>query len=70
MQDKIYKNNPADLKIVESLSDYVSSDEIINEAEDTLTILETYVNGLELECDKKKLNILFSDLYNEALAVE
>ena len=68
--DKIYKNNPADLKIVESLSDYVSSDEIINEAEDTLTILETNVNGVELECDKKKLNILFSDLYNEALAVE
>ena len=67
--DKLYKANPADLKIIQDVSEY-SSDDVIDETEDTLTVLENYVNDLELDCDKKKLNSIFSELYSEALSVE
>jgi DNA repair exonuclease SbcCD nuclease subunit len=68
--DNVYKSNPADLKIIEDMADYTLIDDSIDETEDTLTVLENYVNDLELDCDKKILNSLFSDLYGEALSVE
>ena len=68
--DIVYKSNPADLKIIEDMADYTLIDDSIDETEDTLTVLENYVNDLELDCDKKILNSLFSDLYGEALSVE
>ena len=68
--DNVYKSNPADLKIVEDVADYSIADDVIDETQDTLTVLENYVNDMELDCDKKVLNNLFSDLYGEALSIE
>jgi hypothetical protein len=47
-----------------------SEEEIFNEAEDTLTSLYKFVDGMNTEVDKKKLNQLFANLYNEAQNLE
>ncbi len=49
--------------------EFMEDDEIIDEAQDTLTILSKYVESLNVE-NKTELNILMRNLYNEALTVE
>ena len=44
-------------------------DDMINEAEDTLTILSKYVNSLNID-NKKELDNLLISLYNESLTLE
>lgn len=43
--------------------------EIIDEAQDTLTILDNVVEGLEIKNDKQELKTLLRDLYSEALTI-
>lgn len=70
--DSLYKNNPANVSIVEDNKnlDQQSEEEIISEAEDTLTSLFKYVEKMETEVDKQKLQQLFSNLYIEAQNTE
>ena len=69
--DKLYAVNVANLVVVENFSDleYMEDDDIIDEAQDTLTILSKYVDSLNIE-NRTELNSLMTDLYNEALTVE
>ena len=69
--DKLYTANVANLVVVENFSDleFMEDDEIIDEAQDTLTILSKYVDSLNIE-KKVELNMLMTNLYNEALTVE
>ena len=56
--------------VVENFSDFdVSDEDIIDEAQDTLTILSKYVNTLNVE-NKTEFDGLMRSLYNEALTVE
>jgi DNA repair exonuclease SbcCD nuclease subunit len=66
--EAIYKNNPAQLTIVEDM-DLTSYDEddIIDQAEDTVTILSKYIDGMEVNVDKSRLDTLMRNLYSEAL---
>lgn len=69
--DKLYAINPADVKIIED-SIAVNGDDapdVIN-AEDTLTILNDYVDALDVEMDKEKLKKIMRTLYNEAQVIE
>lgn len=50
--------------------DIENDEEIISEAEDTMTILSKYVNQLDDGIDKPSLDNLLRDLYQEALSVE
>ena len=64
--------NPIHLQVVD---DHLNLDldddaDIIDEAEDTMTILDGYIEGLDLKYNKKELKNLMHGLYNEALAVE
>ena len=70
--DNLYKSNPADVSIVEDNKhmDTQSEEEIFNEAEDTLTSLYKFVDGMETDVDKEKLNQLFANLYTEAQSME
>ena len=43
------------------------TDEEVEDAEDTLTILSKYVESLEISGDKTKLDSLLRGLYSEAL---
>lgn len=70
--DKLERAGVADLQVVEDHLNLNLEDDqdIVNEAEDTLTILNKYVDQLDLKADKPKLENLFRTLYNEALSME
>ena len=44
--------------------------EIIDQAEDTMTILSKYIDNLELDVEPDKLKTLMRELYVEALNTE
>ena len=62
----------ADLSIVEDFSDLnVDIDQdIVDQAEDTITILSKYIDNLELDVESDKLKKLMRELYVEALNTE
>jgi len=70
--EKLEKAGPLDLQVVEDHLNLNLEDDsdIINEAEDTLTILNKYVGQLDLNVDRPKLENLLHTLYNEALSME
>ena len=70
--DKLYKSNPENLSIVDDHKhmDQTSEAELIDEAEDTMTILRKNIDKKDTEVDKKKLTSLMGTLYNEALHID
>jgi len=68
--DKLYKANVADISVAENfdLEDLEGVD-VIDEAEDTITILSKYVQSLEVD-NKNELDSLMKSLYNESLTME
>jgi len=69
--EQIIKSGPADLKVVEDHSnlDVLDEDDFATEAEDTLTILTKHIDSLNIEGDKKKLDVLMRSLYTESLDI-
>jgi len=70
--EKLEKANILDIQVVEDHLnlDLEDDDDIINEAEDTLSILNKYVDQFDAEVDKVKLENLLRTLYNEAVSIE
>jgi hypothetical protein len=70
--DNIYKAGVADLSIVEDFTDTLIDvdQEIIDQAEDTMTILSKYIDNLTLNVEGEKLKTLMRELYVEALNTE
>jgi DNA repair exonuclease SbcCD nuclease subunit len=66
------KANPHDVTIVENFSDsaILEEGESIDQADDTLSIIDKVVEGMEVELEKPKLKSVLRDVYNEALALE
>ena len=70
LMDKLYAADVADISIAENFDqDLDIENDMINEAEDTLTILSKYVNSLNID-NKKELDNLLISLYNESLTIE
>ena len=46
------------------------SDEIVEGTQDTLTILDRYVDDLSIDLNKKKLKYIMKQLYTEAQDLE
>jgi len=69
--DKINTVGPAHLQVIEDSFklNLDNSDDIIDEAEDTVTIIKKYIDNLNLE-NTKGLENLFHELYHEAMSVE
>lgn len=65
---KLYECNPIEVKIIEDLSEFKTSyiDEDID-LEDSETILENYINNMDIELDKTKLFNHLKLLYTEAV---
>jgi len=65
--DNLYKINPNEIKILEDLSEFESSDmeENLN-LEDTMTLLSDYVDGIETDANKDRIKLLLKELYVEA----
>jgi DNA repair exonuclease SbcCD nuclease subunit len=70
--DNLYKASPSDISVVEDFSDVLieNDPEIIDQAEDTMTILSKYIDGLTMNVDGDKLKTVMRELYVEALNVE
>lgn len=69
----LYAVNPIDVTIAEDFTDLTEGveDDMINEAEDTLTIINKYVDGIQEEhIDNNKLKTVLKELYVEALNTE
>jgi hypothetical protein len=69
---KLYEAAPLDVTIVEDHRnmDMISESELLDEAEDTLTILSKYITTIESNVDNNDLDKLMRSLYNEALNME
>ena len=70
--DTLYKSGVSDISIVEDFTDTVieNDQELIDQAEDTMTILSKYIDNLTLNVESEKLKTLMRELYIEALNTE
>lgn len=71
--ENLYKVNPIDITIAEDFTDLTEGvdDDMINQAEDTLSIINKYVDGIQEEhIDNDKLKTVLKELYVEALNTE
>ena len=69
--DNLYKAGVSDLSIVEDFNDLylIDDQDIVDQAEDTMTILSKYIDNLTLDVEPDKLKSLMRELYVEALNV-
>jgi len=70
--DRLYKENILELKIIEDFSEFEADaldDEDIN-LEDTISLLNGFVDGVETDADKPRIKNLLKELYVEAQHTE
>ena len=69
---KVFEAGVIDINIVEDFTDIDTPEEDndVDQAEDTLTILEKYVGNLPTDLNKERLKNLFKEIYVEALNEE
>ena len=72
VMDNLYKAGVSDISIVEDFTDTIieNDQELIDQAEDTMTILSRYIDNLTLNVESEKLKTLMRELYIEALNTE
>jgi DNA repair exonuclease SbcCD nuclease subunit len=72
LMDLLQKANPIDVTVVEDFSDtgILASDEEINQADDTMAIIDKVIDGMEIDLQKPRLKSILRAVYTEALAVE
>lgn len=73
--ENINKANPVDLTIVEDFTSDLAmidtdGDGVVDQAEDTITIIDKVVENMEIDLQKPRLKSILRDVYNEALAIE
>ena len=72
--DNFYKKvNVTDIKVIEDFSDLDAStvhDDIVEKGEDTLTLMNNFVDQLSTQLDKQKLKTFLKTLYTEAGDIE
>ncbi len=70
--DRLEKVGPADLQVVDDHlnMDLEDNDDILDSAEDTLTLLSKFCEQIDTKADKKKLDLLLRELYSEAINLE
>ena len=64
--DKLYSSGVYDLKIVENFQLIESEDFEVEESEDTLSILDRYINDSDTELDKVRIQNVMRSTYQEA----
>lgn len=72
MFDKLYKASPLDISIIEDISSFKDNEEDseIDQAQDTQSILDTYISGLSLPVEGDRMKSFMRKIYMEALQVE
>ena len=66
--DRLEKSGAADLQVVEDHFnlDLEADDDIINEAEDTISIINKFIDGMNINTDRKRVENIIQNLYIEA----
>ena len=64
--DKLYSAGVADLKVIENFVIQEAEDFEAYETEDTLSILNRYIEDSEVDLDKNKIKIIMEQVYKEA----
>ena len=67
--DALHKVEPSDISVIEEF-DMDSGDDDIEFVEDTLTILDSYLDGKDVGVDKSQVKALLRSVYQEAIAIE
>lgn len=72
LMDKLYQAQAADISIVEDVNSFIDNkiDDTVDEAQDTLTILDTYIQGLTLPVESDRMKHYMREIYSEALSLE
>lgn len=67
--DKLYKAGPIDISVIEDANIFKDDqkDEVIDQAQDTPQILDTYIDGLTLKVTPARMKSFMRDVYSEAL---
>jgi len=68
--DKLYKIGIQDLKIVENFEIPENENFVIDEEENTISILNRYIDESECDFDKNMIKGIFEELYKQACEVE
>ena len=71
--DKLLKADAHEVKIIEDFSDLDAenvSDDIVENTEDTMTLLSKYIDELDVDLEKDRLKNIMRTLYNEAQDLE
>ena len=68
--DKLYKVGIQDLKIVENFDIQENEDFVIDEEENTISILNRYIDESECNFDKNVIKGIFQDLYQQSCEIE
>jgi hypothetical protein len=68
--DKLYSSGVQELKIVENFDIQENEEFAINEDENTISILNRYIDDSEFNLNKDIIKEIFQDLYKQACEVE
>ena len=71
--DRLFKADCHEVKIIEDFTDLDAntvSDDIVENSQDTMTLLGKYIDDLDVNLDKTKLKGDISKLYHEAQDLE
>ena len=68
--DKLYKVGIQDLKIVENFDIQENEDFVIDEEENTISILNRYIDESECNFDKNVIKGIFQDLYKQSCEID
>ena len=70
--DKLYKAGPQDITVVEDASMFVEEGdaEAVNQGEDTMTILNKYIDGLKMDTDAPRVKEMIKQIYLEAISIK
>ena len=68
--DKLYSVGVQDLKIIENFDIQENEDFDIDEEENTLSILNRYIDESQFDLDKNIIKDIFQDLYAQACEIE
>jgi len=71
--DRLLKTDSHEVKIIEDFSDLDAntvSDDIVQNTQDTMTLLNMYIDELDVTLDKSRLKNVQRELYTEAQDLE
>lgn len=70
--DALYKAGPVDISVIEDVTTFTDNqeDDVIDQAQDTTTILTNYIRGLTLNVDNDKMVNYMRSIYNDAISME